>query len=241
MSMNYDSMAREYARHCRVHPGVLTALLESGRLGAASRVLEAGCGTGNYVITLQETAGCSACGFDPSEQMLAQARERSQRVTFSLGRAEQLAFADGSFDLVFSVDVIHHVVGRQDFFRQAFRILKPGGRVCTVTDSEDIIRNRQPLSNYFPETVEVELKRYPRIADLRAMMEHTGFCQVEEIVTGFTSSITEIQSYRDRAFSSLHLISSEAFDRGIRRMEVDLRAGPIRRISRYLLLWGVRP
>lgn len=47
-----------------------------------------------------------------------------------------------------------------------------------------------------------------------------------------------IQAYRDKAFSSLHLISEAAFQRGIQRMERDLCSEPISGVSRYLLLWA---
>jgi ubiquinone/menaquinone biosynthesis C-methylase UbiE len=240
MSMDYDSMAAEYARHRRVHPGVLSALLEGDLVGAASSVLEVGCGTGNYVIALQEQSGCSGWGVDPSEQMLKQACARNRRIRFSLGQAEQLAFPDATFDLVFSVDVIHHVAGREDFFGEAFRVLKSGGRLCTVTDSEDIIRRREPLANFFPETVEPELARYPKIADLRAMMTRTGFLQADEARVEFTSTVTDIATYRDKAFSSLYLISQADFERDLRRLEEAMNAGPVQWVSRYLLLWGVK-
>jgi ubiquinone/menaquinone biosynthesis C-methylase UbiE len=240
MNVDYNTLAREYAQHRHVHPSVLTALLESSHINEASQVLEVGCGTGNYIVALHEATECSCWGIDPSEQMLAKARERSHQVQFEMGLAEKLAFPAASFDLVFSVDVIHHVGSREEYHREAYRVLKPGGKVCTVTDSEDIIRKRQPLSNYFPETVEVELKRYPRSADLRAMMIRAGFDRVEKAVVAFLTTITNIESYRDKAFSSLHLIPNEVFERGIRRKEADLCTGPIPVLSSYLLLWGTK-
>ena len=172
--------------------------------------------------------------------MLAQARERTPSIHFKLGQAEHLAYPAEYFDLVFSVDVIHHVSDRPAYFREAYRVLKEGGRVCTVTDSESIIRQRQPLSVYFPETVEVDLQRYPRISDLRKMMAEAGFTSLHETCAEFAYSLTDIQSYRDKAFSCLHLIPAPAFERGIQQMEESLRAGPITAVSRYLLLWGVK-
>ena len=59
------------------------------------------------------------------------------------------------------MDVIHHVVDRAAYYREAYRVLKPGGQVCTVTDSPWIIRHRQPLSEYFPETMPVETGPLP--------------------------------------------------------------------------------
>ena len=173
--------------------------------------------------------------------MLAKARGRSQQVRFYLGQAEKLTFPNDTFDLVFSVDVIHHVEDRAAYYREAFRVLKPGGIVCTVTDSEDIIRRRQPLANYFPETVEPEIARYPSIADLHQMMEKAGFSEVAEERVEHQFATMDIQAYRDKAFSSLYLIPQEAFERGIRKMEADLLTDPIQIVSRYLLLWGVKP
>lgn len=113
-------------------------------------------------------------------------------------------------------------------------------RKITATDSADVIRRRRPLSGYFPETVEVELNRYPRLATLRHFMTAARFGQIEESVVEFAYSLTDIQAYRERAFSSLHLISDEAFERGITRMEAALQTGPIKGLSLYTMLWGIR-
>jgi ubiquinone/menaquinone biosynthesis C-methylase UbiE len=238
--INYDGIASEYARHRRVHPEVLRSLLLTSSIGRASKVLEVGCGTGNYIVALEALAGSSCWGIDPSEQMLSRARERSRTIYFQLGKAERLDFSPNLFDLVFSVDVIHHVGNRLAYFREAYQLLRAGGKACTVTDSEWIICHRQPLAVYFPETVEIELGRYPRIAELREVMERIGFGEVTESTVEFAYPLTDIQAYRDKAFSSLLLIPEGAFRRGIERMEQDLCTGPIQCVSRYLLLWGTK-
>ncbi len=133
-AIDYGEAAAAYARHRRVHPEVLRALLAAVR--PASKVLEVGCGTGNYLLAIRERADCHCCGTDPSAEMLAQAEARSGQVQLSRGSAEALEFPAASFDLVFSVDVIHYVGDRTRFFQEAARVLRPGGKVCTVTDSE---------------------------------------------------------------------------------------------------------
>lgn len=238
-ALDYDALATGYARHRRVHPGVLNELCRA--VTQTSQVLEVGCGTGNYILALQSLAGCACWGIDPSEEMLAQAKARSTAVQFRLGQAEHLEFGPASFDMVYTVDVIHHISDRPAYLRQAQRVLRPRGQICTVTDSEWIIRHRQPLAAYFPETIEVELARYPRIADLRAMMEEAGFGETDEHMVELPYMLTDIQAYREKAFSALHLIPEDAFRRGIEQMEQDLSRGPIPCVSRYTMVRGKKP
>lgn len=236
--IDYNQIAAHYVRHRRVHPGVLQQLLSTGNLTSTARVLEVGCGTGNYIVGLESVIDCHCWGLEPAAEMLAQAQSRSPTITFQAGRAEQLDYQPDFFNLVFSVDVIHHVANHAAYFQEAYRILKNGGRLCTVTDSEEIIRHRQPLSVYFPETAEIDLQRYPRIEALRRLMTQTGFGRLTEQTVALNYQLTDIQIYRDRAFSALHLMSDRAFQQGLARMAHDLQAGPIRGVSRYLLLWG---
>ena len=237
-TIDYDKVASDYAQHRQIHPWVLESLVATSGVDRDSKVLEVGCGTGNYILALKRLTGPDCRGIDSSAGMLSKARERSSGVHFQLGRAEDLGIAPGSLDLVFSVDVIHHVEARLRYFQGAHRVLKVGGMACTVTDSEWIIRNRQPLAVYFPETVEPELERYPRVAQLRELMERVGFSDLTEQLVEFSYQLTDIQAYRDKAFSVLHLIPENTFRRGIERMESDRRAGPIPCVSRYVLLWG---
>ncbi len=50
--VNYDQSAAEYAAHRQIHSGVFDVLCRRVRLEANARVLEVGCGTGNYVSAL---------------------------------------------------------------------------------------------------------------------------------------------------------------------------------------------
>jgi ubiquinone/menaquinone biosynthesis C-methylase UbiE len=239
-TIDYDAKASDYARHRQVHPDVLRSLVLTGGVGPGSKVLEVGCGTGNYILALDSLVGCECWGIDPSQGMLTTAEGRSDDVGFHLGQAESLSFRPDYFDLVFSVDVIHHLERCGAYFHEARRVLTGGGKVCTVTDSEWIIRHRQPLAVYFPGTVERELKRYPRLSELGDLMQQAGFGQVTQDSVVFRYQISDAQAYQDRVFSALHSIPEDAFRRGVERMERDLRAGPIACASRYTLLWGTK-
>ena len=238
--IDYNKISGDYTQHRqKVHPGVLEGLLSGSEYENDSTVLEVGCGTANYIIAIQSLTGSRCWGIDPSEKMLSVARERSQKIDFKNGRGEQLGFSNDFFDFIFSVDVIHHMEGHLEYFQEAYRTLKPGNRICTVTDSEWILNNRVPLSTAFPETVEVELARYPRIQYLTSLMREAGFTDIQDNLVEHTFQMKDIQAFRDRAYSSVHLISEEAFQRGITRLEDELaEKGHIQNISRYTLLGG---
>jgi ubiquinone/menaquinone biosynthesis C-methylase UbiE len=240
MTTYYQEIAPDYARHRHVHPEVLRDLIRNGPIHGDSCVLEIGCGTGNYICALRESVGCHCWGIDPSDQMLQQAAGRSPSVQITCGRAENIAFPEESFDLMFSVDVIHHITDRKKAFSEAMRVLRPKGRLCIVTDSEEILRNRQPQSIYFPETVDVELSRYPAIDLLRTELIGSGFAELAETVVEFSSVLPDIEPYRSKVFSSLRLISDEAFASGMARLERDFQQGPIPWVSRYVMLWGTK-
>src|ERR1700723_3253491 len=105
-------------------------------LGPDSSVLEIGCGSGGYALYLAEKIGCQIVGLDINEPGIRGANELAR--TSGLGsraRFEQcdvsknLPFDDGTFDAVFSNDVLCHVPGRLDLLIEALRVLKPAGRM----------------------------------------------------------------------------------------------------------------
>ena len=238
-AVDYDQAADKYAAHRQIHGGVFDDLHAQSDLNPGARVLEVGCGTGNYISALSETVGCTAYGLDPSIEMLA--RVGSNEVHLVLGRAEELGFAEAIFHLVYSVDAIHHIGDKAAFYREGTRVLRPGGWLCTVTDSADMLIRREILSGYFPETVEIELARYPRIAQLERWMNRDGLVSIRVSAVEEPYQVTSIQPFRDRAYSSLHTIAEEAWQAGMERLERDLARGPIQGVARYACVWGRKP
>lgn len=240
VGVDYERAAGAYAIHRRAHEPLVRMLAGRCRGGPDFRVLEVGCGTGNYACALAARLGCSLYGLDPAAGMLLRARDRRQVVRWLQGRAEALALAPASVDLAYSVDVIHHVADRAAYFRGVARALRPGGWVCTATDSEEIIRRREILSGYFPETVPAELVRYPRIGELQAWMAEAGLREIAVITVEEPYEVTSARAFRDKAFSSLHLIAEAAWRRGLARLEAALATGPVRGVARYACVWGQR-
>ena len=239
--IDYDRRATEFALHRKIHPEVLRELLASGLFGPETRVLDVGCGTGNHAAALTAATSCRISGVDPSSRMVDSARDAAPWQSLQLSDAESLPFGNGSFDVVMSTDVIHHIRDRDAYFSEAARVLRPHGHLVTVTDSHDDIPRRRPLSSHFPETVGVELQRYPPVPRLLEEMARAGFVEPRLVEVSRDYVLDDIQAYRDRAFSSLLLIEEEAFRRGISRLEADLARGPVACVSLYTMIWGQLP
>ena len=143
------------------------------------------------------------------------------------GRAEAIPLATAAAGLLFSVDVIHHVRAVPAYFAEARRVLRPGGLICTATDSEEIIATRRPLATYWPETVPSELERYHPISRLRQWLEGAGFQGVRDEEVEFAYLLHDAEPYRRRAYSTLQRIDDEAWRRGLARLEADLQRAPV--------------
>ena len=240
MKMNYDRMAEAYARSRRANEHVIAELRSFHPLSSFSKVLEVGCGTGNHIVALTESTGCTGWGVEPSDGMRQYASAHAGLVVFE-GSAENIPCGDALFDLLFSVDVIHHVPDPQKHFQESRRVLRPGGHLCTITDSPEMIWRREPLSRYWPSSAEADIARYPTVDALLRSMGEVGFVSLTMREIKRVSVVTNPAPYREKAFSCLQLIDSTQFEEGLRRLEEDLAKGPVQAISEYMCIWGEAP
>src|ERR1700733_977960 len=109
-----------------------TALAE---LGEGERVLDLGSGGGIDVLLSARRVGPSgkAYGLDMTDDMLALARENQRKagaenVEFLKGEIEEIPLPDNSVDVIISNCVINLSADKDKVLREAFRVLKPGGR-----------------------------------------------------------------------------------------------------------------
>lgn len=95
-------------------------------------VLDVGCGDGELACELAER-GAIVTGIDSSMAMIESARDRARQghidIRFDVARAEQLPFADETFDLITAVTILCFVEDASPVFRQLARVLRPGGRL----------------------------------------------------------------------------------------------------------------
>jgi SAM-dependent methyltransferase len=107
-----------------------------GRLMAGERVLDLGSGSGTDSLIAAQMVGAygHVTGIDMTPDMLAKARTAAaeigaQNADFIEAEAEQLPFADASFDAVISNGVIDLIPDKDAVFAELFRVLAPGGRL----------------------------------------------------------------------------------------------------------------
>lgn len=234
---DYDALADAYSRTRQVSEHVITELQSFCSITPASRVLEVGCGTANHIHALVDCTGCTGWGVEPSEGMRRHAPVHC-RLSVCLGSADCIPFEDGFFDLLFSVNVVHHLPSPGRYFEESIRVLRPGGRICTFTDSTEMIRRREPLSRYWPMSAEADIARYPTVAALLDAMNQAGYVNVTAREIKKTSLTTDATPFKERAFSCLQLIDDLQFEKGLRLLEEDLRKGPVAMTSEYVCIWG---
>jgi sarcosine/dimethylglycine N-methyltransferase len=104
------------------------------------KILDVGCGYGGAAVYHAKNRSCSVTGITTSQKQvnmaIAFADEAgvADRTSFLKMDAEQISFPeeDGSYDVVWTTEVICHLGDKAAFFEHASRVLKPGGTICLL-------------------------------------------------------------------------------------------------------------
>jgi ubiquinone/menaquinone biosynthesis C-methylase UbiE len=146
-------------------------------------VLDLGSGGGfDCFLAAAETGNTGrVIGVDMTPTMISKARTNADKgnydnVEFRLGEIENLPAADASVDVIISNCVINLSPDKQRVFNEAYRVLKPGGRVAI----SDVV-----ASTALPEDIRNDLQLYSgcmagssRIDELEQLLVNSGFTAI---------------------------------------------------------------
>ncbi|HEX8165122.1 MAG TPA: methyltransferase domain-containing protein [Beijerinckiaceae bacterium] len=126
----WTGRAEGYERHFEgVVEQAIEPLLDAAGVRSGLKVLDVACGPG-FVAAAAARRGASVVGVDFSDRMLAIARARYPWLRFEHGDAEDLPFADDSFDAVTINFGILHFPHPLRALKEAFRVLRPQGALA---------------------------------------------------------------------------------------------------------------
>jgi ubiquinone/menaquinone biosynthesis C-methylase UbiE len=112
-------------------------------LASGERVLDIGCGPGYLCESIAEIVGPdgAVAGIDISTDLIAMCDQQkaSSWITYAIGEATELEQPDVSFDVVVCTQVAEYVPDVDRVLREAFRVLKPGGRTIFVATDWDAV------------------------------------------------------------------------------------------------------
>jgi len=226
-SARYDaSVASKYDSLRSWGDKVLAGVARRAAIGATSRVLDVGCGTGNLVAGVHRIRPCRFVGIDLSREMLRVAADKVRDASFVQADVTALPLRDGTFDNVIGAFFMHHVpAGLQPTaIAECCRVIACGTLVVVTVSHEQIERSQ--VGRFFPEIVELDKKRFPPIERLRNWLRETGFRDVRS-ETVMDNPIRLGRDYlakvEHRHISTFDLIGVDAYERGLAAMREYVR------------------
>jgi len=91
-------------------------------------LLDVGCGFGYGTSLIKKYYNFKkVTGIDYKKNIIDHAKSKFKNVTFIEGSATELPFEDESFDMIVNVESLHHYKFTQYYYKEAYRVLKPGG------------------------------------------------------------------------------------------------------------------
>ena len=147
-----------------------------------SEVLDIGCGIGGADLVLAGELGAHVTAIDIEAPLLARARDHATaaglagRIDFHLVEPGALAFADQSFDHVFSSGVLIHVEDKPAMLADILRVLRPGGWLLAY----DWMKGTEPYSDDMRHWFRMEGLTYAmdHLGNYRRFLEQAGFVDI---------------------------------------------------------------
>lgn len=228
-SYDYNKISKVYDDVRQADFKAVEFMIQKSELKEDSKILEIGCGTGNYLKIFSILFKGDFYGIDQSKGMIEKAKEKCNKVKFIVGEATKLKeLKDDSFNIIYLVDVIHHIKDIELLFENIFRVLKKDGKLFIFSDSHEHIKNRL-TTKYFPETLSHELKRYQDTTELINTAEKIGFSNIQsgKVEIGWDNNYGKklIKIAAKKGYSMFGFLTDEEINSGINKIKLDMKNG----------------
>lgn len=135
-----------------------------------ARLLDIGAAQGEYVAAYRNL-GYEAVGVEPWDEARSVAARLSEHLSVPLeirkGRAEELPFEDGTFDVVICTSVLEHVEDLDATISEVYRVLGPGGIFWFNTASSICPRTSEiagfPLFGWYPDRLKIRIMNWAKV------------------------------------------------------------------------------
>ncbi len=186
-------------------------MMQAAGIKSNDRVLDAGCGVGGSSIFLASTTGCMATGITLSERQAMQAAENAvkngvgNRVEFKVMDYAATDFPDASFDVFWGCESICYADDKEKLIQEAFRLLKPGGRLVLADGFVPAFENNEhPVIRNWLDGWQVNYLETP--GRFQQWMTHAGFRNIEYRDMSSQVFRSSRRLYRYHFLASLYLL-----------------------------------
>ena len=111
MQVNYNDISKKYDDVRSADIELINLFMKMIIINENTKILDFGCGTGNYADKLQRITQARVYGVEPSEGMREKARQKNTSLNVVEGNHINIPFEEKFFDFIYMTYVIHHVPG----------------------------------------------------------------------------------------------------------------------------------
>jgi hypothetical protein len=158
--IDFNEFASRYDSLRKADDELISILIKKCGIEKKTKILDFGCGTGNYIKKFQEQGFNYISGLDTSEEM----REIASKKT-SVPIYDQIGNVNEIFDVIFIIDVIHFIKDTYSLAEKLYSKCTDKGIVAIVTQSHEQIKSRR-YGEFFPSAIEIDLERYHDIRNI---------------------------------------------------------------------------
>lgn len=224
MSNNKD-YSEAFLAHRAADIGLLDAVINNLQLDEKKQLLDFGCGTGNYLLALQEKKYSNLFALDKDDNMINIAKTRTG-INVKKGSHINIPFNNNFFDSVMLIAMIHFIDDLDCLFKNLNNVCKKDARVVIVTQSYQQIDARF-YNRYFPSLAGIDKQRYHEPQKIISSAQKCGFLLkgIQDYSSG-TDMIIDEEYYnliKSKSFYVLRLLSDDEFNEGMALFEQELK------------------